>query len=69
MGVDDGMVTLNGVRYRLDDAIAWGLYEPHGRHAAPDDGATEEEAGPVTADAPAPGNKETQPKRRPTAKE
>ena len=37
MGVDDGMVTLNGVRYRLDDAIAWGLYNPEtqGRHVAP----------------------------------
>lgn len=48
MGVDDGMVTLNGVRYRLDDAIAWGLYdpEPQGRHVAPEEGATEgEEAG------------------------
>ena len=64
MGVDDGMVTLNGVRYRLDDAIAWGLYdpEPQGRHVAPEEGA-------VTAAAPAPENKETQPKARPTAKE
>lgn len=67
MGVDDGMVTLNGVRYRLDDAIAWGLYdpEPQGRHVAPEEGAT----GPVTAAAPDPENKETQPKARPTAKE
>ena len=60
MGVDDGMVTL-----------AWGLYgpEPQGRHVAPEEGATEGEEGPVTAAAPAPENKETQPKARPTAKE
>jgi hypothetical protein len=71
MSVDDGMVTLNGVRYRLDDAIAWGLYdpEPQGRHVAPEEGAAEGEEGPVTAAAPAPENKETQPKARPTAKE
>ena len=85
MGVDDGMVTLNGVRYRLDDAIAWGLYNPEtqGRHVAPEEGATEGEEGategeegategeegPVTAAAPDPENKETQPKARPTAKE
>ena len=69
MGVDDGMVTLHGVRYRLDDAIAWGLYdpEPQGRHVAPEEGASEE--GPVTAAAPDPENKATQPKARPTAKE
>ena len=71
MGVDDGMVTLNGVRYRLDDAIAWGLYNPEtqGRHVAPEEGATEGEEWPVTAAAPDPENKETQPKARPTAKE
>lgn len=71
MGVDDGMVTLNGVRYRLDDAIAWGLYNPEtqGRHVAPEEGATEGEEGPVTAAAPDPESKETQPKARPTAKE
>lgn len=71
MSVDDGMVTLNGVRYRLDDAIAWGLYdpEPQGRHVAPEEGATEGEEGPVTAADPDPENKATQPKARPTAKE
>lgn len=67
MGVDDGMVTLNGVRYRLDDAIAWGLYDPQGGDITPDEGTSEE--GPVTAAAPDPENKETQPKARPTAKE
>lgn len=69
--IDDGMVTLNGVRYRLGDAIAWGLYdpEPQGRHVAPEEGATEGEEGPVTAAAPDPENKETLPKARPTAKE
>ena len=69
MGVDDGMVTLNGVRYRLDDAIAWGLYNPETQGRHPEEGATEGEEGPVTAAAPDPENKETQPKARPTAKE
>lgn len=67
--IDDGMVTLNGVRYRLDDAIAWGLYSPQGGDITPDEGASEGEEGPVTAAAPAPENKETQPRARPTAKE
>lgn len=69
--IDDGMVTLNGVRYRLDDAIAWGLYNPEtqGRHVAPEEGANEGEEGPETAAAPDPENKETLPKARPTAKE
>lgn len=67
MGVDDGMVTLNGVRYRLDDAIAWGLYdpEPQGRHVAPEEGATEGEEGPVTAAAPPRRTRRRSPRRVP----
>lgn len=71
MWPDDGMVTVGGIRYRAEDAIEAGLWQPPGKHAAPEnDGGT---SGPETAVAPAPENKDATPppggRRRPTAKE
>lgn len=72
---DDGMIAVDGVRYRYEDALSLGLVSlaHNGRHAA-DDGDGGEGEEPETAAAPAPDNKDATPdgggnRRRPTAKE
>lgn len=65
MDARDGMVSIGGVRYRIEDAYALGLLDPPSETAT---GAPE----PETTAAPAPDNKNATPKggrRRPTAKE
>lgn len=80
---DDGMIAVAGVRYRYEDALSLGLVSltHNGRHAADDDGGSQntgadvdEGEEPETAAAPDPDNKDATPsgggnRRRPTAKE
>lgn len=37
MDIDDGMVVIGGVRYRVEDATSLGLVPPLGRHVAPEE--------------------------------
>jgi len=37
MGIDDGMVVIDGIRYRVEDATSLGLVPPPGRHVAPEE--------------------------------
>lgn len=44
MSIDDGMVVIDGIRYRVEDATSLGLLPPPGRHVAPEEPAEEPEA-------------------------
>lgn len=37
MDIDDGMVVIAGIRYRVEDATSLGLVPPPGRHVAPEE--------------------------------
>ena len=37
MDIDDGMVVIGGIRYRVEDATSLGLVPPPGRHVAPEE--------------------------------
>ena len=37
MDIDDGMVVIDGIRYRVEDATSLGLVPPPGRHVAPEE--------------------------------
>lgn len=37
MDIDDGMVVISGIRYRVEDATSLGLVPPLGRHVAPEE--------------------------------
>lgn len=37
MDIDDGMVVIGGIRYRVEDATSLGLVPPLGRHVAPEE--------------------------------
>lgn len=37
MSIDDDMVVIDGIRYRVEDATSLGLVPPPGRHVAPEE--------------------------------
>ena len=43
MDIDDGMVVIGGIRYRVEDATSLGLVPPLGRHVAPEEPEAPEE--------------------------
>lgn len=44
MDIDDEMVVIGGIRYRIEDATSLGLVPPPGRHVAPEEPEEPEES-------------------------
>ena len=62
MDIDDGMVVIGGIRYRVEDATSLGLVPPLGRHVAPEEPEESAEEPEESAEEPeAPEEKQATP--------